>query len=176
MGLTDIGAARQRYQKYAGSTDPMPSRFTADGAYRAWAARADRSAAYLANLPANVRDLSAGISDAVLLMAWDVIDGARELGASEPVDVPGVGVVEAGDLRTAWGWLVEVVKSRHTFEWEAANDAEYATITAAAAKLQGVAADAVDWDAVPDELFDSKATALDHAVAALRAHVAGVSA
>lgn len=176
MGLSEIGAARQRYRVYAGASDPMPSRFTGDGAYAEWAARADRSAAYLANLPAEVRDLSAGIGDAGLLRAWEVIDGARELDAGAPVDVPGVGIVQAGDLRTVWGWLVDVVKSRHTVEWEAANDADHAEVTARAAELQGVAADAVDWEVVPDDLFDGKPSALDHAVTVLRAHVAEVTA
>lgn len=133
----------------------------------------NRGAAYLRALPAPVVELSARISDAVLLEAWDVLDSARVIGGAETVQVPGVGPVEPGRVRDVWGWLVDLIKSRHTAEWEARNDAAYATITDRAAALQGVtAADAIDWDAVPDELFDGKASALDHAVAVLREHVA----
>lgn len=138
---------------------------------------ADRGAAYLRSLPAPVVELSARISDAVLLEAWDVLDSARVIGGTDDVHVPGVGPIAPGSVRDVWGWLVDVIKSRHTAEWEARNDAAYATITDRAAALQGVtAADAIDWDAVPDELFEGKPSALDYAVAVLREHVSAALA
>lgn len=132
---------------------------------------------YLRHVPAPVRALSARVSDAVLLRTYDAVDAARvaarDGAAVEAVEVPGFGRVDAVDIRTVWGWLVDVVKSRHTSEWEAVNDSQYRDIEVRAAALQGVEPAAVDWDAVPDDIFDGKPSALDNALTVLRAHVNG---
>lgn len=134
------------------------------------------SAAYLKSVPEQVRALSESIPDTTLLAAFTAIDTANssrlEGGTVDAVNVPGIGTVAARDVGTVWGWLVDLVKSRHTDEWEAVNDAQYAEIQTRAAEAQGVAYDDVNWDLVPDEAFDGKPTALDNAVAVLTRHAA----
>lgn len=130
--------------------------------------------AYLRNLPAEVVTLSARITDAVLVAAYETVDRARQESTGEPVTIPGIGTVPAANVRMVWGWLVDVVKSRHTEEWTAISDAHYAEIETAAATLQGVTVDSIDWDTVPGELFDSKPSALDIALTVLRSHSAEV--
>lgn len=171
MGVTSIGAGRELYGRGARLSDPRPSRFTGTDAYTEWAARADRAAPYLASLPAAVVELSGRASDAVLLATWETVDAAHTARTGEAVEVPDIGTVSAGELTSVWGWLVDVIKSRHTAEWESANDREYAVIESRAAVSQGVAVGSVDWDAVPDDYFDGKSSALALAVATLRAHV-----
>lgn len=125
---------------------------------------------YLRHVPAEVVRLSERLSDGALLMAWERISEAHSIRSTDPVHVPGVGKVDPGNLHTVWGWLLDVVKSRHVEEWTARNDADYAKITARAAQMQGVDSESVDWDAVPDDIFDGKPSALDHAVTVLREH------
>ncbi len=173
MGVTSIGAGRELYGRGARVSDPRPSRFTGTDAYSEWAARADRCAPYLAHLPAEVVDLSGRVTDAVLLTSWEMIDAAHTAGTLEPVTVPGIGTVQSTQLRMVWGWLTDVVKSRHAIEWEAANESHYADVTARAAVLQCVEPDAVDWETVPDDIFDGKPSALELAVMTLRSHVEG---
>ena len=127
---------------------------------------------YLKHVPAQVQALSARLSDGALLMAWEAVNKAHNESPNEPANIPGVGIVQPAELHTVWGWVLDVVKSRHCDEWEARNEADYAEITAKAAAMQGVAPEVVDWDAVPDDLFDGKASALDHAVLVLSEHAA----
>lgn len=170
--MTRTGTNRAQY---AATVEPSPSRFANEGRdYRDWAARADewaRGNAYLMHLPAQVVALSARITDAVLLESWETIDAASRSRTALPVQLAGVGTVEPGSVPMVWGWLVDVVKSRHTVEWETINERGYAEIREAAATAQGVAAEDVDWDVVPGDVFDGKPTALACAVEVLRSHV-----
>ncbi|WP_157811181.1 hypothetical protein [Microbacterium lacus] len=132
---------------------------------------------YLAHVPPAVRALSARVSDAVLLRTFDAVEAARTARTGDAVEVPGFGLVPAANISTVWGWLVDVVKSRHTAEWTAISDAHYADITARAASLQGCAVDAVEWDDVPDDVWDGKPSALELARRVLESHaVEGVRA
>ena len=131
--------------------------------------------AYLDNLPAEVVKLSARISDRVLLSSFETVDTARLARHSEPFNLPGFGTVAPSHVSIVWSWLVDLVKSRHVDEWTAVSDAHFARIEADAARLQSVTVDAIDWDSVPDELFDTKSSALDIAVTVLKSHVQGVT-
>lgn len=128
--------------------------------------------AYLAHVPAEVRALSARINDAELLKAWLAIDAAHTERPTKPVRIPGVGTVAPADLHTVWCWLVDVVKSRHAYEWTAIHDAQLRTVEDAAARAQGVPVGAIDWDAFPDDdpAWNNVESAIDCAVHTLTGH------
>lgn len=129
-------------------------------------------AAYLRNLPEQVRTLSGRINDAELLKAWRTIDEAHSTHSTEAVTIPHVGAVEPGDLHAVWCWLIEVVKSRHAYEWTAIHDAQLERVALAAAEMQSCGRDEIDWDAFPDgdPAWDNVETALECALATLEAH------